>query len=85
MTCGFELAPSAAGQSKRALSAKTQAEWKAFVKRHRAEMSQPDQGPLTQAIGRLVSRHALIGRGATAKTSPGAIGRCCGAAEEQRR
>jgi uncharacterized protein YeaO (DUF488 family) len=47
-----ELAPSAAAV-KRALSATTQAEWKAFVKRYRAEMSQPDKVRLLRLLAAL--------------------------------
>jgi len=47
-----ELAPSAA-VVKRALAAETPAEWKAFVKRFRTEMSQPDKVRLLKLLAAL--------------------------------
>ena len=56
-----ELAPSAAAV-KRALAAETPAEWKAFVKRYRTEMSQPDKVRLLKLLAAL-SQHANLSVG----------------------
>jgi uncharacterized protein YeaO (DUF488 family) len=56
-----ELAPSAAAV-KGALAAETPAEWKAFVKRYRTEMSQPDKVRLLRLLAAL-SQHANLSVG----------------------
>jgi uncharacterized protein YeaO (DUF488 family) len=53
-----ELAPSA-GLVKQALAAETDAEWRAFVRRYRKELSSPDAGRLLDLLAALSHRTNL--------------------------